>query len=58
MRTQMSFAIVAAVAGLAIAFWARANVLVASDANLIQPQEELSLMSNPYLPIRELEPIY
>jgi hypothetical protein len=58
MRKQISFAIAAATAGLAIAFWARASVLVTSDANFIQLTEELSLMSNPYLPIRESEPIY
>ena len=58
MRKQIWIAILSATVGLVITFWAKFNVVVTTKATLIQPMEELSLMSNPYLPIQELQPIY
>jgi hypothetical protein len=58
MRKHISFAIAATIVGLAMVFWIKAGV-VKTNANIVQPKLELSApMSNPYLPVKELDPVY
>jgi hypothetical protein len=58
MRKNTSFAIVAAMLGLAITVWAKSSV-DATGADRIRPEVGLttySIASNSYLPIRGIEP--
>jgi hypothetical protein len=58
MRKHISFAIAATIVGLAMVFWIKAGV-VKTNANIVQPKVELSSpMANPYLPVKELDPVY
>jgi hypothetical protein len=58
LRKHINFAITAPMAGLAMVFWIKAGV-VKTNANIVQPKVELSSpMSNPYLPVKELDPVY
>jgi hypothetical protein len=58
MCKYISFAIAATIMGLAIVFWVKATV-VETNANVVRPKLDLSSpMSNPYLPVQELDPVY
>ena len=58
MRKHISFAIAATIVGLAMVFWAKASV-VNTKADIVRPKVELSSpMSNPYLPVQALDPVY
>ena len=58
MRKHISFAIALAILGLALGFWVNAGV-VKTNADIVRPKVDLSgPMSNPYLPVRELDPVY
>ena len=58
MRKHMSFAIAATIVGLAMVFWVKAGV-VETNAEVARPKVDLSSpMSNPYLPIQVLDPVY
>jgi hypothetical protein len=58
MRKHISFAIAATIVGLAMVFWVKASV-VETNADVARPKLDLSSpMSNPYLPIQVLEPVY
>ena len=55
MRKHISFAIAAAIMGLALFFWISAD-LTGTNADVARPTS--STMSNPYLPIQLLDPVY
>jgi hypothetical protein len=58
MRKHICFAIAAATVGLAMIVWAKAG-MVASNGDVVRPKVALSSpMSNPYLPIQVLNPVY
>jgi hypothetical protein len=58
MRKHISFAIAVAIMGLALVFWLKAGV-VKTNADVVPPTLDLSSpTSNPYLPIRPLDPVY
>jgi hypothetical protein len=58
MRKYISFAIAATILGLAIVFWVKASV-VKTNADVVQPKLDLSSpMSNPYLPVQSLDPVF
>ena len=58
MRKHISFAIAATIVGLAMVFWVKASV-VETNADVARPRADLSSpMSNPYLSIRVLGPVY
>jgi hypothetical protein len=58
MRKHIGFAIAATIVGLATAFWVKASV-VETNAAAARPKAEVaSPMSNPYLPIQTLDPVY
>jgi hypothetical protein len=58
MRKHISFAIAATIMGLALIFWVKTNV-VETNADVVRPKLDLSSpMSNPYLPVQELDPVY
>jgi hypothetical protein len=58
MRKHISFAIAATIVDLAMVFWVKASV-VETNADVALPKLDLSSpMSNPYLPIQVLEPVY
>ena len=58
MRKHLSFAIAAAIVGLAIVFWVKASV-VETNADVARPKLDLSSpMSSPYLPVQVLDPVY
>jgi hypothetical protein len=58
MRKYISFTIAATVVGLAMVFWVKASV-VKTNAEVARPKLDLSSpMSNPYLPIQVLDPVY
>ncbi len=55
MRKHIGFTIAATIAGLVMFFWINAGV-VESNADAARPTS--SPMSNPYLPIQILDPVY
>jgi hypothetical protein len=58
MRKHISFAIAATIMGLAMVFWVKASV-VETNADVVRPKLDLSSsMSNPYLPVKVLGPVY
>ena len=58
MRKHMSFAIAATIVGLVLIFLVKTNV-VETNADVVRPKLDLSSpMSNPYLPVKELDPVY
>ena len=58
MRKHISFVIAAAIVGLAMVFWVKAGV-VKTNADVARPKLDLSSpISNPYLPVQVLEPVY
>jgi hypothetical protein len=57
MRKHISFAIAATIMGFAMVFWVKASV-VETNAE-VRPKLDLSSpMSNPYLPVKVLGPVY
>jgi hypothetical protein len=53
MRKHISFAIAVAMLGLALGFWVKTN------AEVVRPKLDFaSPISNPYLPVQVLEPVY
>jgi hypothetical protein len=58
MCKYISFAIAATIVGLAMIFWIKTSV-VETNADVARPKLDLSSpMSNPYLPVQELDPVY
>jgi hypothetical protein len=58
MRKYISVTIAATVVGLAMVFWVKASV-VKTSADVAEPKVDLSSpMSNPYLPVQTLNPVY
>jgi hypothetical protein len=58
MRKHISFAIAATIVGLALIFLVKTNV-VETNADVVRPKLDLSSpMSNPYLPVKVLGPVY
>ena len=58
MRKHISFVIAAAIVGLAMVFWVKAGV-VKTNADVARPKLDLSSpISNPYIPVQVLEPLY
>ncbi len=59
MRKNMSFAIAAAIMGLAMIFWAKSSV-EATSADIARPKVGMSahIGAPPYLPIQVFEPVY
>jgi hypothetical protein len=52
MRKHISFAIAAAIVGLAMVFWVKTN------AEVVRPKLDFAPISNPYLPVQLLEQVY
>ncbi len=58
MRKHISFTIAATIVGLAMVFWAIASV-ADTNADVARPRLDLSSpMSNPYLLVQVLDPVY
>lgn len=58
MRKHISFAIAATIVGLAMVFLVKAGV-VETNADVARPRVDLSSpLSNPYLSLRVLDPVY